>query len=71
MFSKILSSIIVLFIWSIPVLLYLGARELLNPEGFLAEFFVFGVGVWLLGGIFIFLSLFCMIFLIGIWNSKS
>lgn len=34
----------------IPFWLYLGARNLINPEGFLAEFFVFGVGVWLLGG---------------------
>jgi len=34
----------------IPLWLYLGARDLLNPQGFLAEFFVFGVGVWLLGG---------------------
>jgi len=34
----------------IPFWLYLGARNLIDPEGFLAEFFVFGVGVWLLGG---------------------
>jgi hypothetical protein len=71
MFTKILDSIFVLFIWSIPGLLYLGARDLLNPEGFFAEFFVFGVGVWLLGGVFLILSLVCIILLFGVWNSKS
>ena len=34
----------------IPLWLYLGARNLIDPQGFLAEFFVFGVGIWLLGG---------------------
>ena len=42
--------ILIALVSLIPFWLYLGARDLLNPQSFLAEFFVFGVGVWLLGG---------------------
>lgn len=48
--GKTAASVAVGLIGLIPTWMYLGARQLLSPEGFFSEFFVFGVGVWLLGG---------------------
>lgn len=35
----------------LPILIWLGAYFLLNPQGFWQKAVVFGAGVWLLGGL--------------------
>jgi hypothetical protein len=47
--KKAIFSLLVLGLMFIPLGVFLGARSMLNPEGFLQEFFVFGVGIWLVG----------------------
>ncbi|MES2749680.1 MAG: hypothetical protein V4606_04790 [Patescibacteria group bacterium] len=46
---KTVFSLIVLGLMFLPLWFFLGARSMLNPEGFLQEFFVLGVGIWLVG----------------------
>jgi hypothetical protein len=42
-------SLLVLAVMLIPLWFFIGARSILSPEGFFQEFFVLGVGVWILG----------------------
>lgn len=54
--SRILLGLIGTFVALIPTWLYLGARFVFSPNGFFQEVFLFGVGLWFLGGLqFIFL----------------
>lgn len=54
----------------IPVWLFLGMRSMLSPEGFLQNFFVFGLGVWFLGGLQILLAIGWIFALFVIWSDK-
>ena len=60
--GKMFWSFIIAFICFIPVWFFIGGRSFLSPEGFFQEFFILGIGLYLLGfaqlcllGIFIFL----------------
>ena len=48
MFFNIIASLVVTVVAFVPLWIYLGARWLFSPEGFWQEFFLFGVGVWML-----------------------
>jgi len=64
---QLLLSLAATVVGAIPALMFLGARSMLSPEGFLQNFFVFGVGVWLLGGVQIFFLIGWIVALFFIW----
>lgn len=68
MFGKLFSSVIATIFCGIPVLLYLLARWLLDPQGFFAEFLVLGLGVYVLGSIQFFLFFIWLYLLLIIWS---
>lgn len=45
-----------IFVTLIPTWVFLLAKNLLDPQGFWQNFFLLGFGVWLLGGLQIFLG---------------
>jgi len=67
-FVKILISFVVTFIGAVPTLFFFGARSLLSPTGFLENFFVFGVGVYLLGALQILLFVMWLLSLVALWS---
>lgn len=69
MLGKLFSSIITAMFCGIPTWLYLLARWLLEPQGFLAEFLVLGLGLYVLGAAQFFLFIFWIVLLLAIWNS--
>lgn len=68
MFDKLFSSFLATLFCGIPTWIYLLTRWLLNPEGFLAEFLVLGLGLYVLGSIQFFLFLLWLYLLLVIWN---
>ncbi|MBU1178754.1 hypothetical protein KKB69_00195 [Patescibacteria group bacterium] len=65
---QFLLSVAATAIAGIPFWLFLGARSMLSPEGFLQNFFVFGAGMYFLG-VFQFLFFVGWIFvLVFIWS---
>lgn len=50
-----------------PVWLYLIAKNAFDPQGFWQEFFLFGVGVWFLGGLQILLLIVFGVFALKLW----
>ncbi len=71
MLGKLFSSVIVTALCLIPFWLYLVVRWLLEPDGFLAEFLVLGLGVYVLGGIQFFLIILWFVFLLSIWAGSN
>lgn len=65
--GKIFLSVIVTMAGATPTLIYLGARLLFEPHGFWQEFFLFGVGIWLLGAFQVILAILWIILIIVIW----
>ncbi len=65
---KFLLTVLALMVSSIPLWMYMGGRSLVSPEGFLQEFFVFGIGLWFLGGAQVVLWVFAGIVLLLIWR---
>ncbi|MDP3792843.1 MAG: hypothetical protein Q8Q89_03900 [bacterium] len=50
----IFSFLITVVIWAvalIPLWIFLGAKSLANPDGFWQNIVLFGLGLWVLGGI--------------------
>ena len=71
MFGKFLSSVIVTALCWIPVWLYFIIRWLLDPEGFIAEFLLLGLGLYVLSGIQLFLFFLWVALLLSIWTGTS
>lgn len=69
--KRLFWSFVTIILALIPTWLFIGGRSLLNPTGFLQEFFVLGVGVWLLGAAQFVLGLVCLIILCTIWNMPA
>lgn len=67
-FFNLIYTVLIALVCLVPVWLYLGARNVLDPQSFLGEFFVFGVGVWLLGGMQIILALIGLIVGYFVWG---
>jgi hypothetical protein len=68
MFGKLFWSFIATVLCAIPIWLYMLARWLLDPQGFLAEFLVLGLGVYVLGSIQLFLFIVWLYILLIIWS---
>ncbi len=68
MLGKLFSFTIVTMFCGIPTWLYLLARWLLEPQGFLAEFLVLGLGLYVLGSIQLVLFFVWIVLLSAIWN---
>ena len=65
---KTFLGLIALVLALIPTWLWLFAYKLFSPEGFWQNLVLFGVGVWLLGGLQIFLLIFWVIFIAKLQN---
>ncbi len=63
----ILLSIGAVIIALIPFWFYLLMRFALSPTGFWQNFFLLGLGIWLLGGIQILFLIILIIFLCSLW----
>lgn len=66
--SAAIAQLIILVIVFIPTFLYLIARFILSPEGFVQEVLVFGIGLWFLGSIQILLLILGAIATWGFWT---
>mgnify|MGYP001613068945 FL=1 len=66
-FWSALVSVLALF----PLWMYLTARFLLEPKGFWQEFFLFGVGVWLLSSLQIIFLLIALVIIFLIWKAPK
>ena len=67
MLGKLFSTIIATIFCGIPTWLYLLARWLLEPQGFIAEFLVLGLGLYVLGTFQLFLFMIWLHLLLTIW----
>jgi hypothetical protein len=64
---RVFLTVVSIFAASTPTLFFLGARSLLSPEGFLQNFFVFGVGTYFLGVAQILAIIGLILFLLAVW----
>jgi hypothetical protein len=71
MLSKLFWSSVATAVCGIPAWLYLIARWLLEPPGFMAEFLVLGLGIIVLGSIQFGLFIFWIILLLFIWTGNN
>ncbi|MBI2052515.1 MAG: hypothetical protein HYT38_02450 [Candidatus Sungbacteria bacterium] len=60
-------SVLVAAVAAIPIWVYLAARHFLSPEGFWQEFFLLGIGLWLLWGAQVFFAIAGLFVLMIIW----
>ena len=67
-FVKIYFSIIVIIIGLIPLWIFLLIQNLLSPEGFWQNIFVYGVGLYFLGAFQFLLLFFLIICILKIWE---
>jgi hypothetical protein len=65
---RLLLSLFATIIAGIPLWVYLIANMLLAPQGFWQNFFLFGIGIWLLGGTQVLLFFIWIAVLITIWE---
>lgn len=65
---KLTVSLIATVIALIPVWIYLLAKWVFAPEGFWQNFFLSGVGVWLLGSVQVILLVILLIVFFAIWS---
>lgn len=66
--GKVTVSFIALFVALAPFWLYLLARMAFDPQGFWQNIVLFGIGIWILGGLQIFLLIFLIWFLAQLWE---
>lgn len=69
-FARLMLSAVCIVLALVPTWFFLVARSLLSPEGFWQEVFVFGVGLYFLGGLQIFLAIALLFVLAAIWTVK-
>jgi hypothetical protein len=68
MLSKIRNTALVTLGCYIPLWIYLFLRFIFNPEGFWQNFVLFGVGLYIFGGLQIILIVVWLLFLVAIWE---
>ena len=61
-------TLISLVVALIPLWIFIGGKSLLSPEGFFQNFFVFGIGIWFLGGIQLLLLIICFVWMFIVWT---
>lgn len=65
--AKLLVTAIVVLIGGMPTWLFLLARYVLSPEGFWQNLILGVVGLWLLGGLQIFLAIVAVMAILTVW----
>ncbi|PLX21949.1 hypothetical protein C0584_01270 [Candidatus Parcubacteria bacterium] len=68
---RIILSVVSLAVLLTPFWMWLGFRGIVNPEGFLQEFFVIGIGVWFLLGTQFLCLVIWLVILSVIWSSSE
>jgi hypothetical protein len=66
--AKSVVSLVALAVAMFPFWVWLLVREMLHPEGFWQNLFVFGAGAWLLGGLQIFMLILFVWFIVAVWS---
>ncbi|HXV26485.1 MAG TPA: hypothetical protein VD862_00425 [Candidatus Paceibacterota bacterium] len=70
-FQKSVLSFLVFVVCGIPAWIFLGARALLEPEGFWQNLAVTGLGVWILGGFQFFGIILFIAALVSLWTHEG
>lgn len=66
---KLVSTVLITVVAFTPTWLFLIVRSILEPEGFMQNFLVFGLGVYILGGLQLMLVFLFLYFLITeVWT---
>ncbi len=68
-FVGLFATVVIWVIALIPLWVFVGEHDLISPEGFFQEFFVFGIGVWFLGGAQIVLAITGIAVNVVVWDA--
>ena len=66
---KFVQSLVAFVVCFIPVWVYLLARLVFSPTGFWQNLVLFGLGIWILGGIQFLLFIGFIIWMFSIWGN--
>jgi hypothetical protein len=67
--TKTIISAVVLVLASLPTDFFLLIKSLLNPAGFWEQFVVYGVGIYVLGGLQLVFLILWIVAVVSIWNN--
>ena len=68
-FLQIIVSVVAVIVVLLPTWIYLLARLVISPDSPVTDILLFGVALYFLGGLQIFLGIIGLVFLYAVWNS--
>ena len=62
-------TIVLIVLASLPSIGFVMARNAMSPDGFWQNLIVYGIGIWLLGGLQIIFATVGILFIVAVWES--